>query len=62
MKTEMKIKKGFNTVDFFRNVKIQIANELHGKSFEEQKAILRKMKSGEIKLKPLNEVNGSTNC
>jgi hypothetical protein len=51
MKTE--IKKKFDTVGFFRNVKEQIAKELEGKSFKEQKAILKKLESGEMKLKPV---------
>ncbi len=61
MKTDTQVKKDFDTVAFFRNVKEQIASQLQGKSFEEQKAILRKMKSGEIKLNSLNEANDSTN-
>ena len=49
MKT--KEKKEFDSVEFFRKVKEQIAKELLGKSFKEQKEILRKILSGEIKLK-----------
>jgi poly-gamma-glutamate capsule biosynthesis protein CapA/YwtB (metallophosphatase superfamily) len=61
MKTETRIKKDFDTVAFFRNVKEQIANELQGKSFDEQKEVLKKIQSGEIALKPLNEAERSTN-
>ena len=57
MKTDTQVKKDFDTVAFFHNVKEQIANQLQGKSFEEQKAILRKMKSGEIKLNPCDSTN-----
>jgi hypothetical protein len=62
MKTGTQIKKDFDTVAFFRNVKEQIANQLQGKTFEEQKAILRKMKSGEIKLKPLETKDKNNDC
>jgi poly-gamma-glutamate capsule biosynthesis protein CapA/YwtB (metallophosphatase superfamily) len=62
MKTETQIKKDFDTVAFFRNVKEQIANELYGKSFEEQKALLKKFQSGEIKLKTPNEQENNGNC
>ncbi len=34
MMIETQIKKDFDTVAFFRNVKEQIANELRGKSFD----------------------------
>ena len=49
MKTK-ETKKNFDTVAFFRKVKEQIAKELEGKSFEQQKEILKKILSGEIKL------------
>lgn len=55
MNTETEITKDFDSVDFFRNVKEQIANELQGKSFDEQKAVLKKIQSGEIKLKTSKE-------
>ena len=48
MKTK-KTKKDFDSVAFFRDVKEQMAKYLEGKSFEEQKEILKKMKSGELK-------------
>lgn len=48
MKTKRK-KKDFDSVAFFRNVKEQMAESLYGKSFSEQKEILRKMQSGEFK-------------
>lgn len=48
MKTK-KTKKDFDSVAFFRDVKEQMAKYLEGKSFEEQKDILKKMKSGELK-------------
>ncbi len=57
---DTQLKKDFDTVAFFRNIKEQMANELQGKSFDEQKAVLKKIQSGEIKLKPLNEANRST--
>lgn len=44
-----KTKKDFDSVAFFRDVKEQMAKYLEGKSFEEQKDILKKMKSGELK-------------
>ncbi len=50
----MKIKKEkttFHSVAFSRKVKEQIAQELDGKSFEQQKEIIRKFLSGELKLK-----------
>jgi hypothetical protein len=50
MKNKKENEKDFDTVAFFRNVKEQIARELDGKSFEQQKIILNKMLSGEIKL------------
>lgn len=49
MKTKIK-NKDFNSVAFFRNVKEQMAKYLEGKSFSEQKEILRKMQCGEIKI------------
>ena len=50
MKTDAKIQKKFDSVSFFRNIKEQIAKELIGKSFEEQKVFINKVLSGEIKL------------
>jgi len=44
-----KIKKDFDSVAFFRDVKEQMAKYLQGKSFEDQKEILKKMQSGELK-------------
>lgn len=60
MKTDTQEKKSFDTVAFFRNVKEQIAEQLQGKSFEEQKVMLERMKSGEIKLYPIDEENDNT--
>ena len=48
MKTK-KIKKDFDSVAFFRNIKEQMAKYLEGRTFSEQKEILKKMQSGEIK-------------
>ncbi len=42
--------KDFHSVDFFRKVKELISKKLIGKTFEEQKKILQKIQSGEIKL------------
>ncbi len=50
MKTEEKIKKEFDSVGFFRTVKEQIARELEGKTFEQQKEIIKKLQSGEKKI------------
>ena len=36
-------------VSFFRDVKEHMAKNLEGKSFKEQKEILRKMQTGELK-------------
>lgn len=46
--------KEFDAVFFFRKVKKQIAKEFEGKSFEQKKALIKKLLSGEIKLKPLH--------
>jgi hypothetical protein len=51
MKTKEQAHKDFDAVAFFRNVKEQIAKELEGKTFEQQKAILSKLLSGDVKLK-----------
>ena len=52
MKTKnQKISKDFHSVTFFRKVKEQIAGELEGKSFDQQKEIIAKLLSGERKLK-----------
>ena len=40
----------FHAVTFFRNVKEQIAKEFEGKTFEEQKELLKKYLSGELRL------------
>ncbi len=50
MTTNNQTTKDFDTVAFFRNVKEKIANELKGKSFEQQKELLKKFLSGERKL------------
>ncbi len=55
MMSETQTKKDFDTVAFFRNIKEQIANKLIDKSFDEQKAVLNKIQTGEIKLKTLNK-------
>jgi poly-gamma-glutamate capsule biosynthesis protein CapA/YwtB (metallophosphatase superfamily) len=55
MENKTQIKKEFDTVSFFHNIKEQIANELQGKSFDEQKALLKKIQSGDITLKTPNE-------
>lgn len=62
MRTDLQIKKDFDSVAFFRNIKEQIANELQGKPFDEQKTVLKKIQAGEIKLKPLNEAKRSSDC
>ena len=48
----MKTKKDkkFDAVKFFRNIKKHIAKELEGKSFKEQKEIMRKILSGEMNI------------
>ena len=51
MKTKETTEKDFHAVAFFRNVKEQIAKELDGKTFEQQKKLLQQLLSGEIKLK-----------
>lgn len=43
-------KKDFDSVAFFRSIKEQIVKELEGKTFKEQKEILRKYLSGELVL------------
>ncbi|MFZ1321124.1 MAG: hypothetical protein WAT71_06165 [Ignavibacteria bacterium] len=48
-------KKEFDSVAYFRNVKEQMAKYLEGKSFSEQKEILRKIQSGEIKILKLSK-------
>lgn len=50
MKNKNETTKDFDAVAFFRKVKEQIAMELAGKSFEQQKELLRKYLSGELKL------------
>jgi hypothetical protein len=50
MKTENEIQKKFDSVLYFRKIKEQIAKELVGKSFQEQKEFIQKVLSGEIKL------------
>jgi uncharacterized protein YeeX (DUF496 family) len=50
MNNKKVVNDNFKSVEFFRNIKDQIAKELYGKSFEEQKKILQKMLKGEIKL------------
>ncbi len=50
MKTDTKVQKKFDSVSYFRKIKEQIAKELIGKSFQEQKEFIRKVLSGEIKL------------
>ncbi len=61
MESKTTKKKEFDTVSFFRNIKEQIANELHGKSFEEQKALLKKIQSGSIKLRTPGHQEQDTN-
>ena len=51
MKTKQKESKDFHSVSFFRKVKEQIAKELEGKSFDQQQEVIRKLLSGERKLK-----------
>jgi len=51
MKTKKTTVKNFHAVAFFRRVKEQMAKELEGKTFEQQKKLLRQFLSGEIKLK-----------
>ena len=50
MKTEEKKEMDFDSVAFFRNIKEQMAKELTGKTFEQQKEILKKFLSGQILL------------
>ena len=50
MKTDVEIQKKFDSVMYFRKIKEQIAKELAGKSFLEQKDYINKVLSGEIKL------------
>ena len=50
MKTKEEPEKEFHAVIFFRKIKEQISKELEGKSFEQQKELLKKYLSGEIKL------------
>lgn len=47
MKTKTK---KFDSVSYFRKIKEIIGQELLNKSFEEQREILKKIRSGEIKL------------
>ena len=51
MKTKETTIKDFHAVTFFRNVKEQIAKELEGKTYEQQKKLLQQLLSGEVKLK-----------
>jgi len=51
MKTETKSEKKIDSVSYFRKIKEQIAKELEKRSFLEQKEFIRKVLSGEIKLK-----------
>lgn len=51
MKTKEIKKADFHTVDFFRNIKEEIAKELNGKTFEQQKELLQKYLNGDLKLK-----------
>lgn len=46
----MNVQKKFDSVLYFRKIKEQIAKELEGKSFLEQKDYIQKVLSGEIKL------------
>ncbi len=50
MKTEITTQKKFDSVLYFRKIKEQIAKELVGKTFQEQKDYIQKVLSGEIKL------------
>ena len=50
MKTEKPKQTYFHSVAFFRQVKEQIAKELEGKTFEQQKGLVQKFLSGELKL------------
>jgi len=50
MKTDTGIQKKFDSVLYFSKIKEQIAKELAGKSFQEQKEFIQKVLSGEIKL------------
>jgi len=48
MKTK-EIKKDFDSVEFFRKIKEQIAKEFEGKTFEQKKEIINKMKKDKKK-------------
>ncbi len=50
MKTDIEIQKKFDSVLYFRKIKEQIARELAGKSFQEQKEFIKKVLSGELRL------------
>jgi hypothetical protein len=50
MMTDRNTRKKFDSVLYFRKIKEQIAKELEGKSFQEQKDYIQKVLSGEIKL------------
>ncbi|MBI3259293.1 MAG: hypothetical protein HYZ54_07470 [Ignavibacteriae bacterium] len=50
MKTNKTTKKDFDSVAFFCWIKVQIAKELEGKTFKEQKEVLRKYLVGELVL------------
>ena len=58
MKTKkQKENKDFHSVTYFRKVKEQIAKELEGKSFDQQKEVIRKLLSGEQKLKGAKQIH-----
>ena len=42
--------KSFDTVNFFRNIKVKLAEKLAKLSLEEQKEFLKKVRDGEIKI------------
>ncbi len=50
MKTK-EIKKHFDSVEFFRKVKEQVAKEFEGKTFEQKKEIIDKAKTKSKELK-----------
>ena len=50
MKTDINVQKKFDSVLYFRKIKEQIAKELAGKSYPQQKDYIQKVLSGEIKL------------
>ncbi|MEO8211113.1 MAG: hypothetical protein ABI840_11195 [bacterium] len=50
MKTK-EVKKDFDTVSFFRKIKEQIAREFEGKTFEQKKEIIDKMRSKSKEIK-----------